>query len=88
VGLSVEASEMPSVGLVPGDQVEVIAQDASGSGTVAADNAQVVAVEELDAAAGESNRWWITLRSTEDEARGLALVTVGDVPIQIVLVGR
>jgi Flp pilus assembly protein CpaB len=89
VGLSVEASEMPSVGLVPGDQVDVVAQDpASGTGQVAVDNAQVVAVEKLDAAAGESNRWWVTLRSGKDDAVGLAQATVGDAPVQIVLVGR
>jgi Flp pilus assembly protein CpaB len=89
VGLAVEASEMPSVGLVPGDQVDVIALDeTSGTGQVAVDNAQVVAIEELSAAAGESNRWWVTIRSGKDDAVNLAVATVGDAPVQIVLVGR
>jgi Flp pilus assembly protein CpaB len=89
VGLAIEASEMPSVGLVPGDVVDVVAQDpASGTGSVAVDNAQVVAIEELSASAGESNRWWVTIRSGQDDALGLAQATVGDAPVQIVLVGR
>jgi Flp pilus assembly protein CpaB len=89
VGLAVEASEMPSVGLVPGDLVTVISQEpTSGAGAVAVEAAQVVAVEELDASAGESARWWVTLRSTENDAETLAIATVGDAPVQIILVRR
>lgn len=89
VGLALEASEMPSVGLVPGDVVTVIAEDeAGGASTVAAEAAQVVSIEELTASAGEAQRWSVTLRSTEDDAVGLALATVGDAPVQLVLVRR
>ena len=89
MGLVLEASEMPSVGLVPGDLVTVIAQDpAGGTTSVAAEAAQVVAIQELTASAGEAERWWVTLRSTKDDAVGLGLATAGDAPVQLVLVGR
>jgi hypothetical protein len=89
VGLALEAHEMPSVGLVPGDLVTVIAEDPTGgSASVAAEAAQVVAIEELTASAGEAERWWVTLRSSENDAVGLALAAVGDTPVQLVLVRR
>ena len=89
IGLTLEAHEMPSVGLVPGDVVTVIAADQTGGGaSVAAQDAQVVSIQELDASSGEAERWWVTLRSTENDSEQLALATAGDVPVQIVLVGR
>jgi hypothetical protein len=89
VGLALEAHEMPSVGLVPGDLVTVIAEDqAGGASSVAATAAQVVSIEELTASAGEAERWWVTLRSSEDDAVELALATAGDSPVQLVLVRR
>jgi hypothetical protein len=89
VGLALEAHEMPSVGLVPGDLVTVIAEDQAGGATsVAADAAQVVSIQELTASAGEAERWWVTLRSSEDDAVALALSTAGDSPVQLVLVRR
>jgi hypothetical protein len=89
VGLALEASEMPSVGLVPGDLVTIISQEpTSGVGSVAAEAAQVVAVDDLSASAGEAERWWVTVRSTENDAVGLATAVVGDAPVQLVLVRR
>jgi hypothetical protein len=89
VGLALEASEMPSVGLVPGDVVTVIAEDtAGGTASVAVEDAQVVSIEELTTSSGEAQRWWVTLRAPEDDAEQLALATAGDNPVQIVLVGR
>jgi hypothetical protein len=89
VGLALEASEMPSVGLVPGDLVTVITEDPTGSTTkVSAEAAQVVSIQELSASAGQSERWWVTLRSRESDAVQLALDTAGDTPVQLVLVRR
>jgi hypothetical protein len=89
VGLALEAAEMPSVGLVPGDLVTVIAEDPTGGATsVAAEAAQVVAIQELTASAGEAERWWVTLRSSEGDSVSLALATAGDTPVQLVLVRR
>ena len=89
VGLALEAHEMPSVGLVPGDLVTVIAEDEAGGATsVAATAAQVVSIEELTTSAGEAERWWVTLRSSEDDAVELGLATAGDAPVQLVLVRR
>jgi hypothetical protein len=88
LGLALETHEMPSVGLVPGDLVNVITADQSGASQVAAEAAQVVSIEEMTASAGETERWWVTLRSSEDDAEQLALATVGDSPVQLVLVRR
>jgi hypothetical protein len=88
VGLALEAHEMPSVGLAPGDLVTVIAEDPTGGTAVAATAAQVVAIDELTASAGEAERWWVTLRSSEGDAIDLGLATAGDAPVQLVLVGR
>jgi hypothetical protein len=88
VGLVLEASEMPSVGLVPGDLVTVIAGDPSGGSQVASTAAQVVSIDELTASAGEAERWAVTLRSSENDSVDLGLATVGDAPVQLVLVRR
>jgi hypothetical protein len=88
VGLTLESHEMPSVGLVPGDLVTVIAEDPSGGTRVAADAAQVVSIRELTASAGEAERWAVTLRSSEGDSVDLGLATVGDAPVQLVLVRR
>jgi hypothetical protein len=88
VGLALEAPEMPSVGLVPGDLVTVVAQSGDGAAQVAADAAQVIAVQKLNDSGGQPERWWVTLRSTENDAVSLAEATAGDQPVQVVLVRR
>ena len=89
LGLTLEAHEMPSVGLVPGDLVTVIAEDEAGGGaSVAATDAQVVSIQPLTTSSGEAERWWVTLRSSEEGGIDLGLATVGDAPVQLVLVGR
>jgi hypothetical protein len=92
VGLSLEAGQVPSLRLAPGDRVSVVAgaDAASGreSGTVARAGV-VVAVEEItaDGQLGAQRRWWVALRAPEDEAAAVAQVVAGGGRVQLVLVG-
>jgi hypothetical protein len=92
VGLSLEAGQLPSLRLAPGDRVSVVAAGiASGetrSGEVVTAG-EVVSVEETtDGSVGGERRWWVAIRAGEDEAAGLAEVVAAEARVQLVLVGR
>jgi SAF domain len=93
VGVSLEAGQLPSLRLAPGDEVAVVAGGDAGTGRSSGsvvDSGDVVAVEELtaDAQQGGQRRWWVAIRASEDEAEALAGAVAGGARVQLVLVGR
>lgn len=93
VGLSLEAGQLPSLRLAPGDEVSVVAAGDAASGREpgrVVESGEVVAVEELtaDAQQGGQRRWWIAIRASEDEAAALGATVAGGSRVQLVLVGR
>jgi SAF domain-containing protein len=90
VGLALEVGQLPSMQLAPGDQVTVVAggTTAAEPTEVVAEAAEVVQVEQIQDAAGQPARWWVSLRASESDATELAIATAGDVPVSLVLVER
>ena len=93
VGVSVEAGQLPSLRLAPGDEVSVVAGGDAASGREpgpVVESGEVVAVEELtaDAEQGGQRRWWVAVRASEDEAAALGAAVAGGARVQLVLVGR
>ena len=92
VGLSLEAGQVPSLRLAPGDGVSVVAGVDAVSGResgVVVGAGEVVAVEEItaDGQLGAQRRWWVALRAPADEAAALGEVVAGGGRVQLVLVG-
>jgi hypothetical protein len=93
VGLALEAGQLPSLRLAPGDRVSVVAgadtASTRGAGVVVRAG-EVVAVEEITAEGqvGAQRRWWVALRAPDDEAAALGGVVAGGGRVQLVLVGR
>jgi SAF domain len=93
VGLALEAGQLPSLRLAPGDRVSVVAgantASTRGAGVVVRAG-EVVAVEEItvEGQVGAQRRWWVALRAPEDEAAALGGVVAGGGRVQLVLVGR
>lgn len=90
VGLALEVGQLPSMHLAPGDTVTVVAGGATAAERpeVVAEAAEVVQVEQIQDAAGQPARWWVSLRTSESDATELAIATAGDVPVSLVLVER
>lgn len=90
VGLDLEAGQMPSMQMAPGDHVNVIAGGTTSGeqSDVVADGAEVVSVERIEDESGQANRWWVSLRMSENDANELAMATTGDNPVRLVLVQR
>jgi hypothetical protein len=90
VGLDLESGEMPSMQMAPGDHVNVVAGAVTSGdqAEVVAEAAQVVSVERLEDESGQANRWWVSLRASENDANQLAMATAGDNPVRLVLVQR
>jgi hypothetical protein len=92
VGLSVEAGQLPSLRLAPGDRVSVVAGGSvtgeSEAGQVV-EAGEVVSVEEMSGGAQDptARRWWVAIRAGDDEAQRLAEVVAAEARVQLVLVG-
>jgi hypothetical protein len=93
VGLSLEAGQLPSLRLAPGDRVSVVAGGGLAGGAEAeatrvVEAGEVVSVEELgDGTAGGQPRWWVSIRAGEDEATRVAEALAAEARVQLVLVG-
>lgn len=90
IGFALELGALPTTDLAPGDLVTIVAGEGV-SGTepdVAADAAVVVQVKKLPNAAGQSERWWVSVKVSEQDAEDLAKATVGGNPVQLILVRR
>ena len=90
VGFELEIGQLPTRNLATGDIVNVIAGEglAGDQPETVVQGAVVVEVEKLDESAGQSERWWVSLKASEQEAEALAQSTVGDNPVQLVQVRR
>jgi hypothetical protein len=92
VGLSLEAGQLPSLRLAPGDRVSVVT---GGNVTGEAEAGEVVeagdvvSVEEISDGAQDptQRRWWVAIRASDDEAQRLAEVVAAEARVQLVLVG-
>jgi hypothetical protein len=92
VGLSLEAGQLPSLHLAPGDGVAVMVGADVSWGREAGEvvqTGQVVAVEEITAEGqvGAQRRWWISLRAPQPEAEDLGEALAGGATVQLVLMG-
>jgi hypothetical protein len=92
VGLSVEAGQLPSLRLAPGDEVSVVAAGDAASGREPGQvvrSGVVVAIEELteDAQMTGQRRWWVAVRASQSEAEELGAAVSGGARVQLVLVG-
>jgi SAF domain len=92
VGLSLEAGQVPSLRMAPGDRVSVVAAGIAAGETRLGEvvsTGEVVSVEETtDESVGGERRWWVAIRTSEDEAAGLAEAVAAEARVQLVLVGR
>jgi hypothetical protein len=90
VGFELEIGQLPTRNLATGDIVNVIAGEGltGDRPETVVEGAVVVEVEKLDEAAGQSERWWVSLKASEQDAEELAQATVGDNPVQLVQVRR
>jgi len=90
VGFRLELGELPTRNLTTGDLVNVVAgQGLTGSEPqVVAEEAVVVEVDKIESSAGQSESWWVSLKADEQDAEALAMATVGDNPVQLILVKR
>ena len=92
VGLSLEAGQLPSLRLAPGDRVSVVAGGVPSGETRLGEvvtSGEVVSVEETtDESAGGERRWWVAIRASEDAAGRLAEAVAAEARVQLVLVER
>jgi hypothetical protein len=90
VGFELEIGQLPTRNLTTGDLVNVIAGEGltGDSPEVVAEAAVVVEVEKIEETAGRSERWWVSVKASEDDADTLAMATVGNNPVQLVQVRR
>jgi len=91
VGLSVEAGQLPSLRLAPGDEVSVVAGGDPASGREpgrVVRSGLVVSVQELteDAQMTGQRRWWVAIRAPQSEADALGAVVAEGARVQLVLV--
>jgi hypothetical protein len=92
VGLSLEAGQLPSLHLAPGDRVAVMVGADVASGRDAGEvvhSGQVVAVEEITAQGqvGAQRHWWVALRASDTEAGDLGEALASGATVQLVLMG-
>lgn len=92
IGLALEAGQLPSLHLAPGDTVVVVAGGgAAGSQDapqVVADAATVESVSEIQDNSGQQSRWWVSLRLSENDATNLAMANASNARVQLVMVER
>jgi Flp pilus assembly protein CpaB len=93
VGLTLEAGQLPSLRLAPGDEVSVVAAGDATSGREPGDvvrSGVVVAIEELtvDGPQPGQRRWWVAIRAPQAEAAEVGAVVAGGARVQLVLVGQ
>ncbi len=87
VGLTLEAGQMPSMDLAPGDRVNVVAgggQTPGAAGQVVA-GAEVIATDPLD---DDSGGWWVSLRASEADANAVAEAAASESRLHLVMVRR
>lgn len=92
VGLALEAGQLPSLTLAPGDEVSVVAAGDPTSSREAGEVVRrgvVVAVDEqtADGAQSGQRRWWVAIRAPQAEADDLGAVVAGGARVQLILVG-
>lgn len=93
IGLSLEADALPSLDLAPGDRVLVVAGNGPGGAgggeeaEVVSSGATVESVREIQDAAGQQARWWVSLRMSESDATEVAMKKASNAGIQLVMVG-
>ncbi|HEY3139701.1 MAG TPA: SAF domain-containing protein [Acidimicrobiales bacterium] len=91
IGLDLEAGQLPSLRLAPGDRVTIVAGGGAGGlaeSNVVADAATVQSVTELEDNAGRRSHWWVSLRMSENDATAVAMANAGNARIQLVKVER
>jgi len=91
IGLSMEAGQLPSLQLAPGDKVLVVASDSGAAGgdapDVVAQNVTIESVRQIRDATGQQERWWVSLRMSESDATNVAKAKASNAGIQLVMVG-
>jgi hypothetical protein len=90
IGLALEAGQLPSLSLAPGDRVKVVAGGAAGSQDqpLVIESATVESVTEIQGEAGQQARWRVSLRLSENDATNLAMALASNAQIQLVMVER
>lgn len=93
VGMALEAGQLPSLRLAPGDAVSIVAGGDVASGREpgpVVDNGRVVAVEALggDDQPGSQLRWWVAVQASEVEATALSQAISAGARVQLVLIGN
>ena len=94
VGLALEAGQLPSLDLAPGDRVSVVAGGAAGGedsdAGVVIDAGEVVLFDRIGDAdqPGGQRRWWVAIRAGEGSATEAAGVVASGADVQLVLVSR
>lgn len=93
VGLVLEAGQLPSLTLAPGDEVSVVAAGDPTSGREPGEvvrRGMVAAIEEQTADGPQTGlrRWWVAIRAPQAEADDLGAVVAGGARVQLVLVGQ
>jgi hypothetical protein len=93
VGLSLEAGQLPSLDLAPGDRVSVVAGAAlggEGEAGVVIDGGEVVSFERVGDPdePGVQLRWWVGIRAPEGSATDAAAVAASGTDVHLVLVSR
>jgi hypothetical protein len=94
VGLSLEAGQLPSLDLAPGDRVSVVAGASVGGGEDAAgvviEAGEVVSFERVGDPdqPGVQLRWWVAVRAAEGAATEAAAVAASGTDVHLVLVSR
>ncbi len=87
VGLTLEAGQMPSMDLAPGDRVNVVAGGGQARGTAGqvVAGAEVIATDRLD---DDSGGWWVSLRASEADANAVAEAAASESRLHLVMVQR
>jgi hypothetical protein len=93
VGLMLEAGQLPSLTLSPGDEVSVVAGGDPTAGREPGEvvhRGVVVRVEEqtVDGPQTGQRRWWVAVRAPQTEADDLGAVIAGGARVQLVLVAQ
>lgn len=90
VGFALKLDGLPTRDLATGDLVRVVAGEgvSATEPEVVIEAAVVVEVEKMPNSAGQSERWWVSVKASEQDAEDLAKAIVGDNPVQLILVRR
>lgn len=86
VGLTVQLSQMPSLGLALGDEVNVVVRPSGESPSIAG-TATVADIQLLERRSGQEDSWYVSLQAPQSQADLIAMAVVGESPFELVLVG-